>query len=313
MNARYARDLDLNLLRVFVVVAEAGSVTQAASLLYLTQPAISAALRRLTTTVGAPLFARRGRGLALTSRGERLLAGVRPHLQAVVDAALTPPQFDPLTSERTLRIGLSDANEQWLLPTLVRTLAREAPRMRLVVGPVHFRNVGEALASRHVDLAVTVADDLPSTIRRERLFVGGFLCLFDPRHASIGRRQKLSERVYFEHEHVIVSYNGDLRGVVEDYLQRTRSVRCSVSSFANIGAIVDGTALLATVPKLVAEQVRVTRPHLRTTALPFKLSGTAMELLWPASVDDDDACRFLREKIVSIAKSAAARPAEPRS
>ena len=44
MPSAYGRDLDLNLLRVFVVVAETGSVTAAASGLYLTQPAVSAAL-----------------------------------------------------------------------------------------------------------------------------------------------------------------------------------------------------------------------------------------------------------------------------
>ncbi len=61
MNGIYERNLDLNLLRVFVVVAEAGSVTAAASRLYLTQPAVSAALGRLTSAVVAPLFARSGR------------------------------------------------------------------------------------------------------------------------------------------------------------------------------------------------------------------------------------------------------------
>ncbi|MBZ0234085.1 MAG: LysR family transcriptional regulator, partial [Deltaproteobacteria bacterium] len=45
MNEHYGRDLDLNLLRVFAVVADSGSVTAAAGRLYLTQPAISAALR----------------------------------------------------------------------------------------------------------------------------------------------------------------------------------------------------------------------------------------------------------------------------
>src|SRR5690242_20704011 len=107
----YGRDLDLNLLRVFAVVAETGSVTAAAQCLYLTQPAVSAALRRLTTTVRAPLFVRSGRGLALTSRGERLRAGLQPHLQAIVDAALSPPSFDPTTSDRTIRLGLSDSTE----------------------------------------------------------------------------------------------------------------------------------------------------------------------------------------------------------
>ncbi len=300
MNRGYERDLDLNLLRVFAVTAELGSVTAAAAQLYLTQPAVSAALRRLTTAIGTPVFARQGRGLALTSRGEQLLRDIAPHLGALVDAALSAPAFDPRTSERAIRLGLSDAAEQWLLPALLRALDREAPRMRLVTLPVQFRTVGEALASRRIDAAVTVADDLPGAIRRRALFSGGFVCLFDPRHARLGAG-RLTERRYFEHEHVVVSYNGDLRGIVEDATERRRQVRCSVSSFANIGALVEGSARLATIPALVAAQVRATRPRLRTAPLPFSLPGAPMELLWPTTGDDDDAARFVRERIVRVA------------
>jgi len=300
MKPGYGRDLDLNLLRVFVVVADTGSVTQAASQLYLTQPAISAALRRLTTAIGAPLFARQGRGLVLTSRGHRLLDDLRPHLLALVDAALSSPQFDPKTSERTLRLGLSDASEQWLLPPLLRALDEEAPQMRLVVVPVQFRTIGDALATRRVDAAVTVADDLPTTVRRLTLFNGGFVCIFDPRRARI--KKPLTERAYFEHHHVIVSYNGDLRGIVEDMMRKTRQVRCSVSSFSNLGAILEGTSLIATVPFLVADQIRKTRPALRVLPVPFDLGTNPMELLWPAVSDDDDACKFLRALVVRLAK-----------
>ena len=305
MHENYGRDLDLNLLRVFSVVAESGSVTLAATRLYLTQPAVSAALRRLTTAVGAPLFARQGRGLALTSRGERLLAQAVPHLRALVGAALAPPRLAPKTSERTFRLGLSDAAELWLLPPLLRTLAAQAPRMRIIAMPVQFRSVGPALAAGGLDAAITVADDLPAGVRRQALFWGGFVCLFDPRQARWKR--PLHEEDYFAQEHVVVSYNGDLRGIVEDVLQKQRQVRCSVSSFANIGAVVDGSALLATVPSLVARQIREVRPHLRTAPLPFPLLGSTMELLWPATVDDDEAGRFLRERIIRIARRA--RPA----
>jgi LysR family transcriptional activator of mexEF-oprN operon len=303
----YGRNLDLNLLRVFAVVAENRSVTQAAARLYLTQPAVSAALRRLNTAVGAPLFVRQGRGLTLTARGERLLASIRPHLQALVDAALSPPTFDPRTSERTLRLGLSDAAELWLIPALLRVLEEEAPRMRVISLPVQFRNVAAALTSGSVDAAVSVADELPSSIHRQELFWGGFVCLFDPRHARLKRT--ITEDDYFAHEHVIVSYNGDLRGVVEDVLQKSRRVRCSVSSFVNLGAIIDGSALVATVPALVAQQLRSVRPHLKTAPLPFGVPGAPMELLWPAAVHDDDACRFVRARIIDI--SAKVAPAQP--
>lgn len=311
MTAAYGRDLDLNLLRVLVAVADTGSVTAAASSLYLTQPAVSAALRRLQTAIGAPLFARRGRGLSLTTRGARLVTEARPHLIALLDAALLPPQFEAKTSDRTLRLGLSDATEPWLLPKLLRALSQEAPRMRLIVLPVQFRTAGQALLTRRIDVAVTVADELPPSILRSTLFTGGFECLFDPRHAKISKT--LTERAYFAHEHVIVSYNGDLRGIVEDTLSRSRKIRCSVSSFGHIGAIVSGTALLATVPSRVASDVRLLYPHLRAAQLPFELRGAPMELLWPAALDADDACRFLRDKIVEEARDSGRAPRRRRS
>jgi LysR family transcriptional regulator, mexEF-oprN operon transcriptional activator len=301
MQENYGRDLDLNLLRVFAVVADSGSVTSAASRLYLTQPAVSAALRRLTTSVGVPLFVRQGRGLALTSRGERLRASLRPHLQALVDAALAQAEFDPKTSERTLRIGISDSAELWLLPELLRVLEREAPRMRVVAVPVQFRTVAAALATG-LDAAVTVADELPATIRRHELFRGGFVCLFDPRHVKVRR---FSESDYFAREHVIVSYNGDLRGVIEDTLRKQRRVRCSVPSFSNLGALVDGSALIATVPAIVAKHLRALRPHLRIAPLPVHLGTAPAELLWPATADDDEPGRFVRTRIAEIAKRAA--------
>lgn len=294
----YGRDLDLNLLRVFAVVAESASVTDAAKRLYMTQPAVSAALRRLTTAVGAPLFVRSGRGLSLTSRGQRLQAGLSQHLQAVVDAALAPATFDPKTSDRTVRVGLSDASELWLLPPLLRTLEREAPKLRIVSIPVQFRTVGAALGSG-LAAAVTVADELPSNISREPLLGGGFCCLFDPRHVKI---KTLTESIYFSHEHVIVSYNGDLRGIIEDLFGQSRSVRCSVSSFAHIGAIIDGSSLLATIPELVAQQICKTWPHLKTKPLPLRVHGTQTELLWPRATEDDAPCQFVRAKIKEIAR-----------
>jgi LysR family transcriptional activator of mexEF-oprN operon len=300
MYESYGRDLDLNLLRVFVVVAEQRSVTQAAARLYLTQPAVSAALRRLTTAVGAPLFVRQGRGLALTARGTQLLSRSQLHLTALVDAALSPAEFDPRTSERTLRLGLSDAAELWLLPELLRVLARDAPGMRVIAIPVNFRTVGEALSAQRLDAAITVADELPPAIRRAALYKGGFVCLFDPAHARVGR---LREAEYFAHDHVIVSYNGDLRGVVEDALRKQRTIRCSVSSFANLGALLDGSALLATVPDLVAHHLRRARPGLRIRRLPFELPSGTSELLWPNTVEDDPPCRFARDRIREIARS----------
>lgn len=302
MNAVHARNLDLNLLPVLVAVADSGSVTAAAERLYLTQSAISAALARLKSAIGEAVVIRHGRGVVLTERGAHLVAEARPHLDALLQTALQPARFDPRTSDRTLRLGLADIADEWLLPQLLRFLEIEAPHIRLVCSPIQFRTVNEALATRRIDIAVTVADDLPASVARRPLMRSHFVCVFDPRFVRLGARP--TERAYLAQEHVIVSYNGDLRGMVEEAFGKERRVRCSVASFGSVGAIVDGGRLVATLPIIVASQILRTRPHLRLAPIPFAHRPGTIELLWPTALDVDPACRFVRDAIVQMANAA---------
>jgi len=281
-----------------VAVADTGSVTAAAARLYLTQSAISAALGRLKSVIGESLVIRHGRGVVLTERGARLVAEARPHLDAIVQAALLPARFDPKTTDRTLRLGLADIFDEWLLPALLRLLEDEAPQMRLVCRPIQFRTVNEALATRRIDIAVTVADELPASVARRSLVQSHFVCLFDPRFVRM--RARPTEREYLSQDHVIVSYNGDLRGIVEETFGRERRVRCSVESFSSIGAIVDGGRLVATIPVIIAPQILQLRPHLRVSSIPFPHEPGSIDLLWPRALDVDPACHFLREAIIRI-------------
>jgi LysR family transcriptional activator of mexEF-oprN operon len=303
MPGAYDRDLDLNLLRVLVVVADTGSVTDAAKRLYVTQPAVSAALRRLREAIGEPLFVRSGRSLALSGRGRALVEQARPHLEGLVAAAQASAPFDPRTAERTVRLGLADSAESWLLPPLVHRLAREAPRLRLVAIAVQFRTIGALLANAGVDVAITVADDLPSSVHRHALYRGRFVCLYDPRHVRLGK--KPSRARYLAADHVVVSYNGDLRGIVEDFYGVERGARVSVPTFHAAIGLVDGGPLVATVPDVVAADARVHRPHLRVASVPFALEGAAVELLQRAAVRDDPAIRFLVAQIERVARERA--------
>ena len=197
---------------------------------------------------------------------------------------------------------MSDAMEGWLLPPLMRALDEHAPNMRIISLPVQFRTVPNALATGAIDLAITVADELPASVRREPVITTGYVCMFDPRHVRLSRSRRLTEREYFDREHVIVSYNGDLRGIVEDYLHKQRRVRCAVSSFSHIGAVLEGSALLATVPSIVAQFILRLHPGLRITALPVALPVGAIELLWPASSDDDDAAVYVRQTVRDVCR-----------
>lgn len=306
IHAVYGRDLDLNLLRVFVVVAEEKSFTRAASRLYLTQPAVSAAMRRLASFIGSELFARQGRGIVLTSRGAELMSAAQAHLLPLVEAAMVAPAFEPRTSTAMVRLGLADSMEALMLPQLLSLLRAEAPGMRLIVLPVQFRTVETALLSGQVDMAVTVADELPRSILRQPLLLGthlteGFVCLYDPRLSKLPK--KLSEREYFAREHVAVSYAGDARGIVEDALGKARKVTVSLPSLSQVADVVDGSPLLATVPSILARHIRKTRPHLRTVPLPFSLEAVSLDLLWSRVTNEDVVARFIRGLVTRAVSS----------
>src|SRR5262245_65084289 len=71
---RFARQLDWNLLRTFLVIAEERNFTRAAERLFLCQPTISGALRRLEERLGCRLVARGAGHFELTDIGRELHA-----------------------------------------------------------------------------------------------------------------------------------------------------------------------------------------------------------------------------------------------
>jgi len=79
--------MELDQLRSFVAVAEARSFTRAASLVHLSQPAISRQIARLETELGAKLFERYGRRVECTADGRLLLPLARNILARADDAS----------------------------------------------------------------------------------------------------------------------------------------------------------------------------------------------------------------------------------
>jgi DNA-binding transcriptional LysR family regulator len=77
-------DIDLRRLRYFVMVAEELSFVRAATLLHITQPALSRQIRFLEDDLGVSLFTRDRRGTALTPAGTQLLGDARPLLASSV-------------------------------------------------------------------------------------------------------------------------------------------------------------------------------------------------------------------------------------
>ena len=74
---------NLNALRTFVIVADAGSFSKAANRLAVTQGAVSQQIARLEEYLGTPLFERLPKNLQLTPQGLRLLRGVQSSIERI--------------------------------------------------------------------------------------------------------------------------------------------------------------------------------------------------------------------------------------
>lgn len=97
-------EVDLRELRYFVAVGEERNFTRAAQRLWMTQPALSRAIRRLETVVGTPLLVRGYRDLTLTAAGQVLLEQARTIEQQTVTAIQLARCADHRPATAQLRI-----------------------------------------------------------------------------------------------------------------------------------------------------------------------------------------------------------------
>lgn len=123
----HIKDIDLNLLRLFDAVYRTRSVSRAAELMDLTQPAASQALTRLRLLIKDPLFVRAGGGVQPTPKADRLADAVRSALGTLEQALNESALFDPLQSRKVFRIHMSDIGEGRFLPDLMLALRQQAP------------------------------------------------------------------------------------------------------------------------------------------------------------------------------------------
>jgi DNA-binding transcriptional LysR family regulator len=122
--------MDLQQLRALVLVAEAGSVTEAARRLYLTQPAVTRQIRALEDELGGSLFDRTKKPLAPTSLGETALEQARRILRMAEDLRATVSS-DAGTLKGELRVGVSHTLAREVLTPLALELRRQYPGLRL--------------------------------------------------------------------------------------------------------------------------------------------------------------------------------------
>ena len=294
--------LDLNLLLVFHHLLREKRVSNVATALGMSQPAVSSALGRLRTSLGDALFLRTQGGMVPTPYALQLAEPVATALDGLQQALQVRASFDPATSERRFTLAMTDVGEMYFLPVLMDALAQSAPSVTLNVVAVTSASLGEDMATGRTDLALGLLPQLQAGFFQQALFRQPYVCLMREGH-PLAHAEGLTLSDFAAASHVRVMAAGTGHGRIDAAISETleqqglqRRIRLTVPNYVALGDVLGHSDLIATVPERFAQ--RVTSPFALTTRpLPLAVDGSAIHQFWHARLHKDPGHQWLRELV----------------
>jgi DNA-binding transcriptional LysR family regulator len=299
---------DLNLLIALDVLLREKNVTRAAEKIFVSQPAMSAALHKLRDYFNDPLLERVGRDLELTPRGLSLVEPVREALLLIQATLGTQPNFSPATAQRDFTMIVSEEAVPGLLPAVLRRAAAEAPGIRF-----HIELITQTVLSRleygEADLCLCL-DNLrlydvrayPDTLHNVRLRPVRWVCAVDRNHPTVG--DTLTAEQFYALPHVFgrpSGYTASAEELVRRLFDADITVHMTVPSLLHLPLVLPGTRYVAVVPERVVQLYENVAP-MKTFPPPFPTPEQFEVLLWHKRNESDPAHAWVRDLIVALAR-----------
>ncbi len=148
-------NFDLNLLKIFVVVFENNGINSASKKLFISQPAVSYAIKKLETTLKTQLFKRLSRGIVPTKEGEMFYVQTKNALDEIARGIMTVSSSQKLVG--TLKIGgETSILKSVIIPKLLQ-FTRQNPSVNFVFTEVISSRLARYLDRGDVDIAFVEA------------------------------------------------------------------------------------------------------------------------------------------------------------
>jgi LysR family transcriptional regulator for metE and metH len=180
--------LEIRHLRLVAAIAETGSVTRAGNRLHLTQSALSHQLRDAEEQLGAPLFERKNRQMALTAAGERLLQSARAVLEELERAEKEIREGNGTDAAKgVLRLSTECCTVYHWLPARLKLFQRKFPAVEFQLEIEATDNPFEALLEGKLDLAIVCTPIRDRRIRYTPLFEDEMVVIVPPEHRLAGK------------------------------------------------------------------------------------------------------------------------------
>jgi DNA-binding transcriptional LysR family regulator len=314
-------ELDVRLLRILKVLLTECSVSRTAEIVGMSQPAVSAALKRLRLAAGDPLLVRSGLHLVATERGLEIRETLEVIL-AQLGAAFSPDSgFDPATTERCARIVGADCLGILFLPRIVEFVRRDAPRARIELCRMPGDDdVGRLLEEGGADVVIGNWPTPPGNLRVMPLLETDIVCVVRPGHPLASRRE-LDLATYLAADHLSPTPPASASVSPIDgrlgQLHRPRRVAVTVPEYGVVPLVLASSDLVFTTGRPLADSMAALTPLVVIDA-PRELGAMAFYMLWHDRQHHAPYGRWLRgvvrratAEIRASVRETAARVAEP--
>lgn len=155
--------MKLKYLEYFLTVAELGNITHAAQQLFLSQPNLTVAIKKLEEELGVTLFERHNKSVTLTEDGIFLYERMSPLLSQL---QMTIEQVKDRGNKKggILKIGIPPMIGSFMMKPLLTHFSKEHPQWELNIVEEGSVGLQQKLDNKELDLAIIVAHELPSTL-----------------------------------------------------------------------------------------------------------------------------------------------------
>ncbi|WP_127491887.1 LysR family transcriptional regulator [Paenibacillus glycanilyticus] len=186
--------MNLHALRLFHTIAAAGSVTRASELLNISQPAITAQIKKFEKELMLDLFKPQGRGIALTDAGEELSV-LAKRLFAVEHQI---EQFAVNYRSGTIgsiRLAATYLPAHFLIPAWIAKFKQQFEQVEMNITTTNSSGALQLLLDVEADIAIFggMAENYPDTIQAEELFQDELWFVVAPGHRYANQQVTLSE------------------------------------------------------------------------------------------------------------------------
>ncbi|AOI75569.1 LysR family transcriptional regulator [Burkholderia sp. NRF60-BP8] len=298
--------LDARLMRILLVLLTERTVSRAAVRLNMSQPATSAALKRLRTLLGDPLLVRSRYGMVPTEFGARLIEPLRNALRVIDFIRIQQPTFDARTSVRTYRIGCPDYLNVLFVPKLVALFRERAPNAQLVFHPLGDGFDDErALADGELDVVIDNRPARRSRFRQDDLFDDRVVCLMRATH-PLARRGAMTAAGFAAAPQLCPTPSWlEASGAIDRQLERVglqRRIAVTLPHFELAAHALVRTDLILTTTYRLARHYAKLLP-LAAVALPAEPPDIVYRMTWNEAGSCAEGGRWLRGLIAEATRA----------